>query len=178
MDSLSLEQGLPVQLFCGRYVQEHFFRLRDLTEKARSAYTELVASIERELEDQLSDTDDDVDDSAMNHSRSHSVQSRACSEPEPSSDWLALDDVARGYSSECETGWVGHSEDETLQPIDAVFPLPQHGAAQCLDTAVDFSPEIVQLTDTADSNEVLLSLDVIDSGSVSISQTFSQQVSQ
>jgi len=92
-------------------------KLHELTEKARTAYTELVASVERELAEQLSDSDDSH--SAAGRSRSpsaHSVQSRACSEPEPCSDWLLLDDV-RGYSSECEAccaDVADDSEDESM----------------------------------------------------------------
>ena len=106
------------------YFQEYFLKLRELTEKARTAYAELVASIERELAEQLSDSSDN--ESAAGHSRTasaHSVQSRACSEPEPCSDWPLLDDISamRGYSSECEVccaNVADDSENENIQRND------------------------------------------------------------
>lgn len=144
-------------------------RLRDLTEKARSAYAELVADVEKELEDELLSDTDDEEDCAASHSRSQSVQSRACSEPEPSSDWLALDDVTRGYSSECETGWADDdSEDETMERNDVAVTLQQHSCSQSLDS----SPVAVWLTDAAFSTGVL-SQELIDSGPVSGSQPVS-----
>lgn len=155
-------------------VQEYFFRLRSLTEKARAAYAELVASVEQELADQLSDSDDNK--SAASHSRSpsaHSVQSRAYSEPEPNSDWLLLDDVSasRGYSSECETQWVDaadDTEDESMQPND--FAPLWHSGAQNLNS----SPVTVRLTDDTGSND--FTQDLIDLGSGCVASVADQNL--
>ena len=134
-------------------VQEHFFKLRNLTEEARASYAELVVSIEKELADQLSDSDDN--ESAACRSRSpsaHSVQSRAYSEPEPCSDWLLLDDISatRGYNSECEACWAdaaGDTEDESTQQND--FDTLWHSNVGSLDS----SPVTVQLND-ADNKDL------------------------
>jgi len=107
-------------------------------------------------------TDSDDSESAPGRSRSpsaHSVQSRACSEPEPCSDWLSLDDISavRGYSSECEACWadVADSESESTQQND----LPaqwQSGAGR-----FDKRPVIVQQRDVdiCDVSQHLIDVD-------------------
>jgi len=117
--------------------QEYFFKLRDLTEKARAAYADLVSSVEKELADEMSD-----EDSVIGHSRSpstHSIQSRTCSEPEPepcSDCWPLLDNIAasRGYSSETEAqriDAVDDSDDENIPESEC--SVLQHGDAKCID---------------------------------------------
>jgi len=114
------------------------------------------------LAEQLSDSSDS--ETAPGRSRSpsaHSVQSRACSEPEPCSDWLLLDDISasRGYSSECEAccaDVADDSEDENVQQND----LPTRGPDGA--GSSDSLPAVLQ-QNAADVDDVFQNLVDVDS---------------
>jgi len=130
---------------------------------ARTAYAELVASVEKELAKQLSDSE--PEELATARSRSPSVQSRACSEPEPVSDWLLLDDNVRGYSSECEARWADvadDSEDETMQQRNQLRVQWQTGAG-----SLDSRPVVVPQNNVDSSEFVPSSENHVVCGSVS-----------
>ena len=116
---------------------------------------ELVVNIEKEVAAQLSDSDDSEPAAGRSRSLSaHSVQSRACSEPEPCSDWLSVDNIvaSRGYSSECEVCWADAADDDDGECENVRY---SGSRALCCGAAhsPDYCPVTEQRYDVADISE-------------------------